>query len=227
MSNKWVVLWSKFILAPSIPAMICCQNRWIVQPSDSRANLTTMASESLNMFFFFCELQVKRGNCQLHFLQAVKSIICFVMSFALHLLCFGELSLLYWSLRSRLSEDPKADQMLFYLLCWVLLNNLCLHTHTCDLQKKIYKYKKELKATNTWNIQQDQKQLGFSVTLFYPQQKKTFTALYMTRVNIMLKEQNQDLLPQTKASVTDLYLSAIVYSKQKVSLSHGTTRKYP
>lgn len=43
----------------------------------------------------------------------------------------------------------------------------------------------------------------------------------------MLKEQNQDLLPQTKASVTDLYLSAIVYSKQKVSLSHGTTRKYP
>ena len=121
------------------------------------------------------------------------------MSFALRLLCSGELSLLYWSLQSRPSEDPKADQMLFCLLCWVHLNNLCLHTHTCDLQKIMYKYKKELKASNTWNIQQDQKQLGFSVTLFYPQQKKTFTVFYMASVSMMLKQQNQDLPPPTEA----------------------------
>lgn len=41
----------------------------------------------------------------------------------------------------------------------------------------IRKCKKELKATNTQNVQWDQKKFGFSVTLFYPQQKKILSLI--------------------------------------------------
>lgn len=129
---KYVVLWPKYIRVP------CTLYLWsvirIAELSSPHIQEPTLLHWHPNLLT--CLLQVigkERKPSALFSTSKWKSIMCLVMSFVLRLLCSGELSLPYWSLQSRFSEDPKADQMLFYLLCWVLLNNLCLHTHTCDL----------------------------------------------------------------------------------------------